>query len=346
MKNRLLHSIILLFVCSSLFAQTGLDPYYMTEYSYTENVWEIGELKRHDNVPFTVIGLEGSAARFLKHEGNKLKIRENRVDRLFSKDLWDIVFKVRVNERTEKVRFNIVRDEFITNGVVAHRGAWTESIPQNSIAALRRAIELGCAASEFDVRMTVDGQVVVNHDATYNNVHIASSTYDEVRKLKLTNGETFPSLKEYLAEAIKQNNTRLVLEIKADSTSDDYCDRLVRAVMADIREIDAQEWITIITFSKGVMMSALKYEPSMGVGYLNGDLSPAELKKLGCWILNYNFKLFKEKPSLFEEARSAGVSVNVWTVNEREDMIYFMDHNVDRITTDKPDILIQLKKSK
>lgn len=346
MKNRLLHSIILLFVCSTLFAQTELDPYYMTEYSYTENVWDIGELKRYDNVPFTVIGLEGSAARFLKYEGNKLKIRENQVDRLFSKDLWNIVFKVRVNERTQKVKFNIVRDEFITNGVVAHRGAWTESIPQNSIAALRRAIELCCAASEFDVRMTVDGQIVVNHDATYKNVHIASSTYDDVRKLKLANGETFPTLKEYLAEAIKQNNTRLILEIKADSTSDDYCDRLVRTVMADIREIDAQEWITIITFSKGVMMAALKYEPTMGVGYLNGDLTPAELKRLGCWILNYSYKLFKEKPSLFEDARNAGVSVNVWTVNEREDMIYFMDHNVDRITTDKPDLLMGLKKSK
>ena len=57
--------------------------------------------------------------------------------------------------------------------VVAHRGYWdVDGSAQNSIRALEMAAEIGCYGSEFDVNITSDGVVVVNHDATINGIRI------------------------------------------------------------------------------------------------------------------------------------------------------------------------------
>ena len=62
------------------------------------------------------------------------------------------------------------------NKVVAHRGAWKQNnLPENSIASLKHAIELQCAGSEFDVRMTSDSILVINHDPHYNGLLIEDS---------------------------------------------------------------------------------------------------------------------------------------------------------------------------
>jgi glycerophosphoryl diester phosphodiesterase len=67
---------------------------------------------------------------------------------------------------------------FENNVVVAHRGAWKQqNLPENSIAALKHAIVLKCAGSEFDVRMTKDDVLIVNHDADYHDLTIEDYNY-------------------------------------------------------------------------------------------------------------------------------------------------------------------------
>jgi glycerophosphoryl diester phosphodiesterase len=49
--------------------------------------------------------------------------------------------------------------------IIAHRGAWKKNnLPENSIAAGQQAIAIKYAGSEFDVRMTTDYSLVVNHN--------------------------------------------------------------------------------------------------------------------------------------------------------------------------------------
>jgi glycerophosphoryl diester phosphodiesterase len=48
--------------------------------------------------------------------------------------------------------------------VIGHRGAAARA-PENTLAGLRRAKELGCSWIEFDVRLTADGVPVLCHDA-------------------------------------------------------------------------------------------------------------------------------------------------------------------------------------
>ena len=74
---------------------------------------------------------------------------------------------------------NAVKGEmtFAKNSVVAHRGAWKQNnFPENSIASLKHAIKLNCTGSEFDVRMTADDSLIVNHDA-HSEFHLAKRIY-------------------------------------------------------------------------------------------------------------------------------------------------------------------------
>ncbi|MBM3419342.1 MAG: licheninase, partial [Bacteroidetes bacterium] len=105
---------------------------------------------------------------------------------------------------------------FAANNVIAHRGAFKKnSFPENSIASLREAIRLGCTGSEFDVRMTADEILVVNHDPHHGRMDIENTTYAKLRTKLLSNGEEIPTLEAYLKEGIAVNkSTRLVLEIK------------------------------------------------------------------------------------------------------------------------------------
>jgi glycerophosphoryl diester phosphodiesterase len=80
------------------------------------------------------------------------------------------------------------------NGIVAHRGAWKKNnLPENSIAALRHAINLKAVGSEFDVVMTVDDSLVINHDPHYNKLIVEETKYADLIKFKLSNGEKLPT---------------------------------------------------------------------------------------------------------------------------------------------------------
>ena len=51
---------------------------------------------------------------------------------------------------------------------IAHRGFWkTPGSSQNSITSLLKADSIGCYGSEFDVWLTKDSKLVVNHDPVY-----------------------------------------------------------------------------------------------------------------------------------------------------------------------------------
>jgi len=91
-------------------------------------------------------------------------------------------------------------------GIVAHRGFWNceaAGYSQNSIASLKAAQDAGVWGSEFDVFLTADEQLVVNHDAVFQGLEIEKATYDQVRKLRLKNGEQIPNIDEYLEQGKK-----------------------------------------------------------------------------------------------------------------------------------------------
>ena len=91
--------------------------------------------------------------------------------------------------------------------VIAHRGFWTtDGSAQNSLAALVKADSIHCYGSEFDVWLTTDNQLVVNHDATFKGVTMQDATAKVCTAVQLDNGEQLPTLQQYLDKAKSLKN--------------------------------------------------------------------------------------------------------------------------------------------
>jgi len=232
-------------------------------------------------------------------------------------------------------------ESFLNNGVIAHRGAWKkESLPQNSIASLKQAIQIGAAGSEFDVQLTADGILVVNHDPDYEGMEIEKTDYSGLAKKTLKNGETLPTLESYLKTGISQQKTRLILELKSSAEGKERSMLLAQRVVEKVNQMNARDWIIYISFDYDILKKILQLDQSAKTMYLGGNMSPAELKDDGIWGADYNQKVFENKPNLINEAHQNQIAVNVWTVNDFMKMDYFLDQGIDFITTDEPEVLL------
>lgn len=233
--------------------------------------------------------------------------------------------------------------QFNQNQVIAHRGAWkVEELPQNSIASLERAVELGCAGSEFDVHLTKDDVLVVNHDNDYYGIDIATATYAELLAKKHPNGEPIPTAEAYLREGMKQKKTKLIYELKTSKLGKERTLHSADLTVQLVKKLGAEAWVEYIAFDYDACKRIIERDSKAKVYYLNGDKTPAEAKKDGLFGLDYHFNVYKKNPTWIREAKNLGLVVNVWTVNTQEEMTNLLDQDVEFITTDQPALLLDV----
>lgn len=221
--------------------------------------------------------------------------------------------------------------------VIAHRGYWqTEGSAQNSIRALERANEIKVYGSEFDVHLTADNVPVIFHDKKIGELDIQTATYAELKDLKLPNGEILPTLEQYLDKARTFKKTKLIFELKSHATPER--DREAARIVVDmINSKKLRKRTEYIAFSLEAAKELHRLSPKTPIYYLNGDLSPEEIKKLGFTGLDYNYKVMQKNPHWFKEAKDLKLKINVWTVNAPEVMTEMIVNGADFITTDIPE---------
>jgi glycerophosphoryl diester phosphodiesterase len=227
--------------------------------------------------------------------------------------------------------------------VIAHRGAWKNTgVPQNSLAALQHAIRLGCYGSEFDVHMSADSGLYVSHDYVIQNVPIEKSTASQLAAVKLPNGESIPTLEAYLNAGKEQKKTRLILEIKPSQLGKAHSLALAQKCVETVRQTGTRRLVDYISFDYDVCKKVLALDPKASVAYLNGDKTPAEIKADGLDGMDYNQNVYKRNEDWISEAKQHKRSLNVWTVNDKAQMQWFMERGFDFITTDEPEVLLEL----
>ena len=220
--------------------------------------------------------------------------------------------------------------------VIAHRGYWDcEGSAQNSIASLQKAQKLRIYGSEFDVWMTSDGVLVVNHDATIEGLKIEDTPYSQLKDIRLKNGEQLPLLEAYFQQGKKDKKTKLILELKSHDSREKE-NKAVAAVVKMAEKYGVKKQTEYISFSLNICKEFMRHNPKANVAYLNGDLAPNELKALQINGIDYNFSVLQKNKHWIDEAHKLKMTVNVWTVNSEADMQEMMAAGVDFITTDQP----------
>jgi glycerophosphoryl diester phosphodiesterase len=86
----------------------------------------------------------------------------------------------------------------------------------------------------------------------------------------------------------------------------------------------------------------MKLAPYAKVAYLNGDKTPAELAQNNFFGLDYHFNVLQKNPQWIKEAQQNKLTVNVWTVNDKAMMQGLLKENVDFITTNEPELLLNM----
>ncbi|MDR3286456.1 MAG: glycerophosphodiester phosphodiesterase [Prevotellaceae bacterium] len=238
----------------------------------------------------------------------------------------------------------ILQAQFATNKVVAHRGAWkADSLPQNSVASFVRAIELGCAGSEFDVYLTADSVLVLNHDADLQGLSVEKSTLAELQQKKLSNGETIALLDDIMKNLVKQTTTLAFLEIKPSSINQQHGFAAVDKILEMAKRYNADNWIVYISFDYSYLRRINEKNPNARTAFLGAEKTIDEIIADKQFGIDFNHKQFKNDENIITIAKKNGINVNVWTVNKVEDMQYFLNKNVDYITTDEPELQLRIK---
>lgn len=211
--------------------------------------------------------------------------------------------------------------------IIAHRGCWSnDSFPQNSLAAFRKALHMPILGTEFDVRQTLDGQLVINHDATFNGKEISQTRYADLCRSTLPNGEKIPLLEDFIRTYCTiTTSVLMVVELKSCS---------VDKLLALLSQYDVMSHVLFISFSKNLCNQLVKKGYGSITCYLGGTLSPQSIHKAGYGGIDYTHSVFLEHPEWIAQAQGLGMKVAVWTINDPDLVSDYIAKGVV-VTTDR-----------
>ena len=228
--------------------------------------------------------------------------------------------------------------------VTAHRGS-SRRAPENTLAAIRAAIEDGADWAEIDVQRTADGVVVLLHDTDLRRVagrpdRLTALTAAQLRGIDVGAwfderfaGEPIPTL----TEVIEECRGRLRLNIELKPTGDPTA--LVRAVVDVVRTADFGSECVFTSLNLRALHLAREMAPEVPVGLAVGA-ALGDPAKLDVDFFTVGTGAFDQ--DLFARLRARGRGVHVWTVNEPADMHHFLSLGVDNLITDEPALAARL----
>lgn len=230
----------------------------------------------------------------------------------------------------------------------AHRGA-SAYAPENTLEAFQLAAVQGAHGVELDVQMTKDGHVVVIHDERIDRVSTGTGfvkdyTLEELKKFCFhkTHPEypdvVIPTLNQVL-ELLKPSCMTVNIELK---TSIFRYEGIEEKVIHMVKEMGMEDRILYSSFHHPSLLEIKNINPAAKTGllYCDGWIDvPSYAEKIGVDALHPALYHMQYKPFI-QEAKAKHLPLHVWTVDEEEYIWYLMEHQVEAIITNKPDICL------
>ena len=229
--------------------------------------------------------------------------------------------------------------------VIAHRGA-SGTCPENTLAAFRRAAELGAHMIELDVQLTRDGEVVVVHDWTLDRTTdgsgpVGAATLADIRRLDAGAwfnprfaGERVPTLAEVLA------GVTLPVNVELKPVGDDG---LEARALAIVDAAAAAGRVVFSSFDPHVLVRLRARAPGARIGVLWEGTRIEEAVRLAERVGARTLHVRKDvvTRTRVETARAAGLAVLAWTVNDPGESRQLEAAGIEGIFTDFPERFLQ-----
>jgi glycerophosphoryl diester phosphodiesterase len=246
--------------------------------------------------------------------------------------------------------------------VIAHRG-FSRAAPENTLAAFRRAIEVGADRVEFDVLLTADGAPVVIHDHTLERTTsgrglVSAMDLAGIQALDAGRwfgpgfaGERVPTLDETLDAC--RGKIPVNVEIKGEAVDHGpagEANGVESKVVAALRAHRMTGEAVVSSFEPLALERVHRLAPEIVIESLHDrerekGRGPREVcAEVGSRAFNCSLK--EVSVAWIAEAHAAGLKVKVYTVDEPADMERLIGMGVDGIFTNTPDRLIEILKKK
>lgn len=224
--------------------------------------------------------------------------------------------------------------------VLAHRGA-NRRAPENTLAAFAAARAAGADGVELDVRRTADDVLVVHHDSAVEGFGVLRE--HEHRALV----EQHPDVPT-LADVLEELRGLLVnLEVKCLpwEPDPDPDHSVVRATVDLVRARGLGESVIVSSFDLGAVDAVRAYAPELETAWLTFGRDPTADAILVAesghpWLHPDREQVARDPEAAVAAARAAGVRLDVWTVNDPDEVRRFAVAGVDAIITDTPDVAL------
>jgi glycerophosphoryl diester phosphodiesterase len=235
--------------------------------------------------------------------------------------------------------------------VIGHRGA-AACAPENTLAGLRRAGELGCTWVEVDVRLSSDGAPVLCHDPTLDRTtdgsgRIAALPLAAIRRCDagirfgaVFAGEKVPRLDEAL-ELAAAAGLGVNIELKAERG------REYATAAAVVRSLPPfagrMPGLLLSSFDLAILSALRTLAPQVPRGVLFRAVPRfwrAVAVRLGCAVIGADYR--RLRPRRIAEIRAAGYQCAAYTVNSRARARLLFAWGVTSVFSDAPDIITEL----
>jgi glycerophosphoryl diester phosphodiesterase len=223
--------------------------------------------------------------------------------------------------------------------VLAHRGANREA-PENTVAAFRRAVELGADGVELDVHPTRDHHLVVRHDGAGPAGVIPEMTLAEVVDAM----PEVPTL-EAVLDVCAGRLVNVEIKNSAHQPGFDPTDRAA-GLLVELLARRGGDRVLVSSFNLATVDRVRELAPGLPTAWLvfgvdaAGALAVAHEHGHQALHPDVGSLAGARAGDLVAEAHARAMAVNVWTVNERDEIARLLAVGVDAIVTDVPDVAL------
>jgi glycerophosphoryl diester phosphodiesterase len=233
-----------------------------------------------------------------------------------------------------------------------HRGTGVNAsgnpFPENTIESIEQAFAEGAVMSELDVLHSADGVLVLMHDDTVDRTTdgtgcVGNLTVAELQALDAASGTSLegtgvmiPTLAEVLAAVDGGLNIEIKLRDDTNCPESDIA-RLAADLVATIGGDNKSRQLMVSSFDAETLTAVKMLDSSIYAGLLTINLDDrSEATSRGLDALNINGVVATAQS--IETIHAAGLDVTVWTINDQAKMRELVDHGVEVVITDEPDV--------
>jgi glycerophosphoryl diester phosphodiesterase len=225
--------------------------------------------------------------------------------------------------------------------ITAHRGASGQA-PENTLASVRAAIEIGADYSEVDVHLTRDEELVLLHDDRVDRTTDGTGyiwDFDATETMKLDAGswfsaeyqnETIPTLSEVM-QLVKPSRMKLNIEVKFSSSQPSSVEKLI----ALIRVNQFEPRCIITSFDQKTVAQVIRLAPGLKSGLILNQMPLKNHFSFPGRLLSVHHIYITAE--IMDLSRTYDKEIHAWTVNEKADMERLARLGVHNIITNFPD---------